>query len=127
MPGTSTGWKTWKAIQSRKAWMWRLVNSCLTTSTADSWRRRAQILPRGCSASMASSDGPKPTGVNCDRLKMDLTCVVFVQQPAVGDRVGGGEARHLLDRALAVQPHGELLTVGERDLLHRVGLGVASP
>ena len=53
--------------------MWRLVNSCWTTSTADSIRRRAQIMPRGCSESIASSDGPKPTGVNCDRLKMDLT------------------------------------------------------
>jgi hypothetical protein len=69
----STGWNTWKAIQSRKAWMCRLVNSCRTTSTADSCRRRAQIPPRGCSASIASSDGPNPTGVNCDRLKMVLT------------------------------------------------------
>ena len=53
--------------------MWRLVNSCWTTCTADSWRRRAQIRPAGCSASIASSAGPKPTGVNCDRVKMSLT------------------------------------------------------
>ena len=53
--------------------MWRLSNSCRTTWTADSCRRRAQIFPDGCSASLCSSDGPNPTGVNWAWLKMCLT------------------------------------------------------
>ena len=72
-PGSSTGWNTWNAIQSRNAWTCRLVNSCCTTAVADSCRRRAQIRPRGCSCSRASSDGPYPTGVNWASLKMCLT------------------------------------------------------
>ena len=54
-----------------------------------------------------------------------LDLVILVEQPAVGGGIRPAEARHLLDGALAVQPHGELLAVGEGDLLHRVGLGIA--
>ncbi len=54
-----------------------------------------------------------------------LHLVVLVEQAEVGGRVRLGEAGHLLGRPVPVQPHGELLAVRERHVLHRVGLGVA--
>ena len=69
----STAWLVWNAIHSMNAWTCRSVNSCLMTSHGDSWRMRCHTLPRGCSASRWSSDGPKPTGVNCEPLNADFT------------------------------------------------------
>ena len=51
--------------------------------------------------------------------------VVLVEQAEVGGRVGPGEPGHLLGRAVPVQPHGQLLAVRERHVLHRIGLRVA--
>ena len=51
--------------------------------------------------------------------------VVLVEQAEVGGRVRLGEPGHLLGRPVPVQPHGELPAVRERDLLHRIWLGVA--
>ena len=53
-----------------------------------------------------------------------LDLVVLVEQAEVGGGVRLGEPGHLLGGPVPVQPHGELLAVRERDVLHRIGLGV---
>ena len=72
-PVASTGTSVWNDCQSMNACTCGLSNSVRTTSQALIIRRRSQRRPSGWSASIRSSDGPKPGGVNRAAPKRCLT------------------------------------------------------
>ncbi len=53
--------------------------------------------------------------------------VELFQHPRVGNSVGAREPTDLLEGAIQVEPHREVLAVGEDDMGHRVGIDVGEP
>ena len=102
-------------------------NSWRMTSHALIARRRSQTFPRGCSAQQLLDRRPEAERRELAGGEDVLDLVVLVEQPAVGVGVARGVARDLLDRALAVEPRGQVRAVRERDVRERVRVQVLEP